>query len=711
MVIRYLQRRLSPAAYWLRAVPPIFQQETSECGLACLAMGLRALGKDVELAAIRESAPDARRGRSIAGLSQIAATFGMHARAVRVPSLRAAERLTAPAILHWNGNHYVLLLARIGQQFLINDPADGQKFVDSESLFDNFTGIAMLLSATAELEKGYRAKKNTSVLSQILLQAVFSAKGRIASLIAMTFMLEALTIASPWFFKVVFDQSVLRADSTVLPYICGAMACIYILHAIAYYMRGVLLIEVSRRVINYWSLAVFNRLIRFPTKWFERHTSADVVARFSGIRQVQQALSVSFLDTIMSAIMGCGVLIVIYFLDSLFFVAGLLSVLALAFYAFWTDADVRQAAHTYLSRASREQSYFLETLLSIRTIHSQGHVHRRAELFANYATGSANASQLLRLIDLRIFGFNGFVLNASRVLFIYIGALSFFAGHTSVGEVVALLSYGEILMGRASALFNRLSDIRSLRVESERVSEMLKIDPERWDEFSTEHLINIGSLSIEGVTVYGDEGVPILRNCNIHVADGEYIAIMGPSGSGKSTLLDCIIGLRRPDEGVIRLGNRAIDDIPILQSRELFGTVLQSDVILSGTLRQNISLFDPACDEEHLATCVRAACLEQVVASLSMRLDTPIGEGGAKLSGGEAQRVMLARALYRRPRILVLDEATSALNDELVERINENVAALNMTRVVVSHRQSTFKHADRVFVVDAGQVSEVSNSD
>jgi ATP-binding cassette subfamily B protein RaxB len=205
---------------------------------------------------------------------------------------------------------------------------------------------------------------------------------------------------------------------------------------------------------------------------------------------------------------------------------------------------------------------------------------------------------------------------------------------------------------------------------------------------------------------HSDTEAPVLRHLNLTIEPGESVAIVGPSGCGKTTLLKLILGIHAPQSGELRVGERRLSDLGLTAWRDQVGTVMQDDELLSGSVADNISFFDPAADRAWVVECARVAAVHDEIEAMPMGYHTLIGEKGGSLSGGQKQRLLLARALYKRPRILLLDEATSALDVEHERRVNQQIRQLDLTRVIVAHRPETIASASRVVVLHDGRIGQ-----
>jgi ATP-binding cassette subfamily B protein RaxB len=302
--------------------------------------------------------------------------------------------------------------------------------------------------------------------------------------------------------------------------------------------------------------------------------------------------------------------------------------------------------------------------------------------------------------------FNSFLFGIERVAIIWLAALAVLDGKFSIGMLFAFISYKDQFSQRVASLVDRVFDLRMLRVQGERLADIVLTKPEA-DTQDVE--IDAGKLTAE-VEIrnlgfrYADSEPYVLKQLSLTIPAGQCIAITGVSGCGKTTLMKVLLGLLDTDEGEILIGGVPLRHLGLENYRRVAASVMQDDVLFSGSIADNIAFFDPAPNQERIEECARLASMEQEIKSMPMRYLTLVGDLGTGLSGGQKQRIILARALYRAPRILVLDEATSHLDVVNEKMISTAISSLSMTRIVVAHRPETIAMADRVVVMDQGRI-------
>jgi ATP-binding cassette subfamily B protein RaxB len=299
---------------------------------------------------------------------------------------------------------------------------------------------------------------------------------------------------------------------------------------------------------------------------------------------------------------------------------------------------------------------------------------------------------------------------AQRILLIWIAARQVLEGRLSVGLMLVLVAYAEQFAARTRGLVDKLIDLRLLRVHAERIADIALEEPESDVASSYVGPEPAPSLQLDNLAYrYAEDDRWVLRGCSLSIQAGESVAIVGPSGCGKTTLAKVILGLLAPQEGCVRLGGVEARHYGLGAYRAQFGVVMQEDDLFSGSIADNIAFFDPEATLERVRAAAALADIAADVEAMPMGYETPVGDMGSTLSGGQKQRVLLARALYRNPRILLLDEATSHLDVERERHINRAVARLSMTRIIIAHRPETIASADRVIHLVDGTAQSLSS--
>jgi ATP-binding cassette subfamily B protein RaxB len=272
------------------------------------------------------------------------------------------------------------------------------------------------------------------------------------------------------------------------------------------------------------------------------------------------------------------------------------------------------------------------------------------------------------------------------------------------------VAYKEQFSQRVAALIDKWAELKMLKVQGERLADIVLAEPEGAQTNTLPSSVSVDEapprIELREVSFrYSDSEPEVLRKINLAIEPGESVAIVGPSGCGKTTLIKLMLGILKPRHGEVLVAGRPLDSVGAAAWRAMMGTVMQDEPLFAGSIADNISFFDSRPDMDRVVDCARHAAVHDEIAALPMGYHTLIGDMGAALSGGQKQRVLLARALYKRPRVLFLDEATSALDVDRERLVNQSVRQLRLTRVIVAHRPETIASADRVIVLEGGNVS------
>jgi ATP-binding cassette subfamily B protein RaxB len=318
-----------------------------------------------------------------------------------------------------------------------------------------------------------------------------------------------------------------------------------------------------------------------------------------------------------------------------------------------------------------------------------------------------NAGIATRKLDLMFSVLHRLLFGLERVAVIWIGALLVMDQKFSVGMLFAFFAFKEQFAQRVSALIDKGVELRMLRLQGERLADIVLSAPEdaglpRLSERALEARIEMRAVSFR----YAANEADVLHSVSLAIEPGESVAIIGPSGGGKTTLLKLMLGIHAPQLGEVRVGGMPMAQMGLSQWHSMVGTVMQDDALLTGSVIDNISFFDASPDVEWVMECARMASVHDEIEAMQMGYQTLIGDMGSSLSGGQKQRLLLARALYKRPQVLLLDEATSALDVERERIVNLNIRKLNLTRVIVAHRPETIASATRVVVLHEGRVTQ-----
>ena len=684
-----------------KRVPIVLQTEAAECGLACLAMIAGWHGHRTDLAALRARFLLSLKGVNLSHLVQYANRLDLSSRALRL-DVNELDQLALPCILHWDLSHFVVLVAVSRRGIIIHDPAIGVRSLPYCQVDKYFTGVALELAPVA----GFTPVNDRRQISLMALMGKVEGLWRTFGLIfGMALALEVLGLAGPIVNQWVVDEVLLSADRSLLNVlICGCGLMLVIQTAISL-ARGWSVMYLSTHINIQWASNVFTHLLHLPVSWFEKRHLGDVVSRFGSISTIQSTLTTGFIEVILDGLFAIATLSMMLFYSAQLSVVVLLAVMMYAGIRALSFRPMRVANEEALLLGAKEHSCFLETLRGIQAIKLFGRELDRRGRWVNLLVDSVNRDVRTEKFMLGFGIANTAVFGLEQLVVLWLGAGKVMEGSLTIGMLFAFTAYGGQFGGRMSALINKFIEFRLLTVHAERLADIVlePVEHQGDPSYGVEDLVP----RIELVNVsfrYAENEPWIVRHLTLTIEPGESVALVGPSGCGKTTLVKLILGILEPTEGEMRYGGCSLRRLGGASLRRIMAAVMQDDHLLAGSLVENISFFDAIPDRDRVQECARLAAIHEDIVAMPMGYHTLAGDMGTTLSGGQKQRILLARALYKSPRIIVLDEATSHLDILREQQVNQAIRSLDITRICVAHRPETIAMSGRVIRLEAGHI-------
>lgn len=681
---------------WRRHTPVILQIEAIECGLACLAMVAGYHGHRIDLATLRRRQPVSLRGSTLADLSVVAGRMELTPRAVRAP-LDDLDKLRLPAILHWDFNHFVVLTRLRGDRVTIHDPARGARTLPLSELSRHYTGVALELSPTQSFAP--RVERQRIGLRR-LVGSTRDFVPALVQLFALAAALELFALAMPFYMQLTVDDALVSTDRDLVTVLGLGFLLLVAIQTATAAMRSWILMVLGNTLNLRMVSQLFRHLLRLPMVWFERRHLGDIASRFESLAVIQRTLTTSFLEGLVDGAMSLTTLCAMCLYSPRLAAVVVAAAAGYAGIRRGLYRPVRVAQDEQIAHAARQQSNFLESVRAMQTLKLFNAEPQRRAVFQNLVTETFNAAIRAQRYGIVFRASNGMLFGAENVAVVWLGALQVLDGSLSVGMLFAFVAFKQQFIARAASLVEKCVELGMLGLHSERVADIALTPAEAQEAIDPVDVRAISpAIELRDVSFrYGEREPLVLNRVNLRIEAGESVALVGASGCGKTTLVKVILGLLPPTGGEVLLGGVPIHRLGP-SYRDLIGTVMQDDQLLAGSLADNISLFDPRPDPARIEQCARFASVHADIAAMPMGYGTLIGDMGTVLSGGQKQRVLLARALYRNPRILVLDEATSHLDVGRERQVNQAIAGLALTRIIVAHRPETIASADRVVVL------------
>ncbi|ATQ77480.1 ABC transporter ATP-binding protein [Massilia violaceinigra] len=678
------------------------QTETAECGLACLAIAASAFGANIELASLRQKYQISSRGMTLREIKEIAADMNMVGRAVRCEVDQLAE-LKCPALLHWELKHFVVLDKVKGMTFHIHDPARGRIKLYASEVSRKFSGAALELTEA----KGFVKRKEPSPLSlKSWFRFIPEMYGPLIHIMILSLLLQCYILASPFYLQLAIDQAAHKGDKSILTVLAFGFGLLCVFNAGATLLRGIVVTRLTA-LLN-WDMTVrlFRHMIRLPLPWYQRRRLADILSRFDSINEIRELLSGALVAVLVDGILAVATLILMFVLAPVLawvVLGGFAIFVGLRFCAL--PLSIRFGMDALIANVE-ENGKRIESVRAIQTLKVMGAENEREGDWANKFSSTIKCNQNSALADLSFTTLQGMVEGAIRIVLIYLGVVAILDAKMSVGLFYAFLAYQTQFTFKAGALFDQVIRWRMTDMYSHRLADIVLTPKEEGIDAAVAGQPEIiGELEFRSLGFsYGPREPYVFAGVSFSVKCGEYVAIVGPSGAGKSTLLKVLCGLYPASQGEVLVDGRPLSWWGPKSVRRALGVVMQDDELLSGTIADNVAFFDEEVEMQRVWVCLRQAAMMDDVMNMPLRAETMIGDMGSSLSGGQKQRLLLARALYRRPKILVLDEATSHLDVAREGEINAALKALSITRIIVAHRQETIDSADRVIRLENGRV-------
>ena len=698
-----LLSRLSLGLGWGSRTPMVLQTEASECGLACLAMLMAHHGAVSDLPTLRSRHGAVPQGMTVVDLVRVAGQENMVCRAVRA-ELHELRQLRLPCILHWDLGHFVVLQSVEGDHCLVLDPATGERRFSLAELSPRFSGVAL------EVWPGDSFVRREEAQRISLRQLTGRITGLWASLwrvLSVSVALELLALISPLFLQWVVDHVVRARDLDLLTTLAAGFLLLLVTEQLLTLVRSMLLLRVGTQLRVQWRSNVLQHLLRLPLDYFSRRHLGDVMSRFGSVNRIQQVLTNTFVEAALDGLMVLLALLLMLLYSPALTAVSVLSVLLYAAVRMAWYGPLRRATAERLVRSANESSHLLETVRGIRAIRLFSRQAERLAAWQTLMVSDVNAGLriqkleiLYRLVRRTLSGFFALVV-------LWLGARSVMAGELSLGMLLAFLAYRSQFDNRFSELINKWFELRMLSLDAQRLSDIVLTPAEAsGPSHAQAPTTTPPTIEFTGLVFRYAPGAPaILDGLDLTVQAGQSLAIAGPSGCGKSTLVQLLLGVYAPTQGSIRIDGVSIEQMGLDRWRAQVGSVMQDDVLFAGSIADNICFFDARPERDWIEECARLAAIHDDINRLPMAYHTLVGDMGTTLSGGQKQRVLLARALYRRPRVLILDEATSHLDLRCEAEVGRAIAALPITRIVVAHRPQTLASVDRVVELSAGRVA------
>ncbi|MGH2739409.1 MAG: peptidase domain-containing ABC transporter [Actinomycetota bacterium] len=699
--------RFQKPAKRIRKFPHVFQIDEMDCGAACLAMVTRHFGREVSVGHIREVVQTSVDGTSLMGICKGAEEIGLETRAVKASKSRLDE-LPLPAIVHWEGNHWVVLYHVDGQRVWVADPGRGLRRVPRKEFLETWTGYSALVAPTDELQE---APEGTTGINWIW-PFLRPYRGLFVQAALFALLAAGLNMLFPEFMRIVVDDVVINRDFALLNKVVLTMVGVLLLMLLATTIQRYTISRTAVHIDGATLDFLTGKLLTLPMRYFNSRRTGDISRRLAGVRQAREFLvgqGVEALTAVTQLIAALTLMLIYSWFLTLVFLATAPLYLALMRFSVKRLRPIFDGLEEAFGRYHSQQ---IDAIKGIETVKAMG----AEDTLRNRILGQFRklATRVFRA-DLTMMLYEGAVYVVSflaLVLFLWVGANQVLDGSLTIGQFVSFNALVLLALGPLQMLLALWDELQFSTVLLNRVNDVFEHEPEQgWDRArlkpvpTTEGRVSVHGL---GFRYPGAGAVPIIEDVSFDAPPGANVAIVGRSGSGKTTLVKCLAGLLEPTEGKVLYDGVDMRTLDYQQLRRQIGFVLQDTYLFDETIARNVALADEEPDMERVQWAARVANAHEFIDRLPLGYETKVGETGVRVSGGQAQRIAIARALYGRPPVLVFDEATSSLDSESERAVQENIDQLvaGRTSFVIAHRLSTVRGADVILVLERGRIVE-----
>ncbi|KXZ13163.1 peptidase domain-containing ABC transporter [Bacillus nakamurai] len=679
-----------------RRLTPTLQLAQSECGLCCAKTILEAYDYQISLTELRQVKEPGRDGLGLQQLKQLLSHFGMNAKTYRIIDTRALEIINFPIIAFWKGYHFVCVESYNEHEVIIMDPSIGRIKISQSEFLENFQEYVLVVEPGIDFKK-----RSVSNLSRWKKEYIWPSNmiGLYLKIALMSIVLVGITLAIPIFTQLLIDNGF--GDVNSFATILGSLIIALIIMVILNFLRTYFSIKIIYRFSWHLLSGAFKRVLSLPAKYFTVRAPGEIIYRLNSLTRIQDALGTTLVQACLDLVSGVAILVYVFWISPLLGIMILLFTLSTFAFLIIAQSYVNSATDKELHEGTNAQSIQLDAIVSINSVKLGGYVQSYIDDWKQRFKKFLNATSHRMRIQQGIIGsiLSGIQVFAPLIILvtgIYMAEL----GLMTLGQAIAVQSIVALLFVYVNSVFTIASEalvaVRYI-VLAEDIFEY-PIENSRKDSKE----MASGSVSIENLSFsYTSDGIPVIKNINLDISDGETIALVGVSGSGKTTLGKVIGSLFEPTSGSIYFGGIEYHEYNLDTLRDSISYIPQEVHLHNRTIMENLKLGSKRTEAEIRGICDSLEFME-FINKFPMGYNTVISETGANLSGGQRQRIHIARVLLQTPKLLIMDEATSSLDNISQSYVYDALSKLKCTKIVIAHRLETILNADRIVVLENG---------
>lgn len=692
--------------------PTVFQMEATECGAASLSMIFAYFGKQLPLEQMRIETGVSRDGCNAGNMMRAAKRFGLECRGFRKEP-GALKAMPMPCIVHWNFNHFVVLEGfktsgfgkRRKEYVYLNDPAVGRRKLTPEEFDEGFTGVVL----TFRLTEAFQKEKKKSTAGAMLRQRLAGQYGVLFKLFYIGLLLVFPGLILPVLSQMFVDDILTRGYTDWLTKILVFMGALVILKFGLQYYRDLVLQKLKSKLTLTSGVGFLTHMLHLPMSFFDQRFAGDLVSRMGNNTEVSAFLAGDLAETVLNILVAAFYLVILLLYSPLMTLIGLLNVAVCVGLVVLSRQFISEASIKQQMTGGKLYGCVCAGLSITDTLKASGAENEYISRVLGHQAKQANLEQEQTAVQKILNAIPEAAGYITQVLHMLVGGILVMRGSLSMGMLTAFCSLFDSFIDPVNTLVTFAQKIQTMKASITRVEDVQKYpeDP-RYHQAEGKNAprkkLN-GEIELRDISFgYSSLKPPLVEHFAFHLYSGQSIAFVGPSGCGKSTVSKIVSGLYQPWSGQVLLDGKPMEQIPTGCLTASIATVSQNITLFSGTIRDNLTMWNSAIAEEDMIQAAKDACIHDFIAGCPGGYDYILNENAMNLSGGQRQRMEIARALATKPSILVMDEATSALDPVVEKQVLDNIRRRGITCVIVAHRLSAFRDCNQIVVMKNGKI-------
>ena len=705
--------------------PTVLQMEALECGAACLAMILGFYGRNISLEMLRVECGVSRDGTKAANVLKAARKFGLEAKGFKMET-EALHEIKCPAILFWNFNHFVVFEGFRGKYAVINDPAVGRRFVEPEEFDESFTGVVLIFEKTEAFEKGgekpkirLKIKRRTRGLGTIFL-----------FLGVLSFLFFIPGFVYPVFSRFFIDSILIKNSLSLLKPLMTAMAVTAAFNVILSLIQNVVLMRFQTRLSLTSASKFIEHIFRLPMQFFVQRLPGELCSRIASCDSVSALISGQLIGVVINLFSTVFFLVLMLLYDvPLTIISVVLTVVQVVIFRI-TSEKIRNKSFKIQMEGGKLDGITMSGIEMIESIKASGSENDFFIQWSGQQAKLVNENQRLSKTNTANSIAPGVVSSILSILVLTVGAFRVMDGYMTIGMLMAFQTMLANFIAPINSFMSLGASLLSANADMQRIDDVMdyetpKIFKDQIEQREYEPCADYvpvkkleGYVSFKNVTFgYSPLEEPLISGLDLELSPGKRVALVGATGSGKSTIGKLACALYAPWEGEILFDGKPLSEIERKTFAASVAVVDQNISLFEGTVKDNLTMWDSTVPEESYIQAAKDACIHEVIAARPQGYSSKMSEGGTNFSGGQRQRLEIARALATNPRIIIMDEATSALDAVTEQTVDRNIRRRGCTSIIIAHRLSTIRDCDEIVVLDHGKIvqrgthEELSNVD